>query len=87
MGVVVEGASDEYVETAVGRFASSGHQVGPRDGAELGTDEDGGAFWIAGIGGVFRIAAFGADPIAWPRGDGRERDFAFFVGLLGRRRF
>ena len=35
VGVVAEGAGDQHVEAGVGGLARGGHQVGPRDGAEL----------------------------------------------------
>ena len=44
VGVVVEGAGDQHVEVGVAGLAGGGDQVGARDGAELGADEDGGAF-------------------------------------------
>ena len=43
VGVVVERAGDEHVEIGVARLAGGGDEVGPRDGAELGADEDAGA--------------------------------------------
>jgi len=45
MGVVVEGAGDEHVETGVADFASRGDQFGPGYGAEFGAYEDGGALF------------------------------------------
>ncbi|HLB47715.1 MAG TPA: hypothetical protein VJL59_11975 [Anaerolineales bacterium] len=43
MGVVVESAGDEHVETGVGGLAGGGYQIRAGDGAELWPDEDGGA--------------------------------------------
>jgi len=48
VGVVVEGAGDEHIETGVARLAGGGHQVGTGDGAEFGADEDGGAVFVSG---------------------------------------
>ena len=44
MRLEVEGAGDQHVETGIGGFAGGLDQIGPLHGAELGTDEDGGAF-------------------------------------------
>ena len=43
VGVVVEGAGDQHVEAGVARLARGGDEIGARDGAELGADEDRGA--------------------------------------------
>ena len=43
MGVVVEGAGDQHVETCVACLARGGDEIGARDGAELRADEDAGA--------------------------------------------
>ena len=82
VGVVVEGAGDEHVEAGIAGFAGGGDQIGAGDGAELGADEDGGAFLLAGFFAAFDIAAFGADQIAGPRGERGEGDLVFLVGLL-----
>jgi hypothetical protein len=42
---VDEPAGDEHVESAIAGLAGGGDEVGALDGAELGTDEDGGAFF------------------------------------------
>jgi hypothetical protein len=78
VGVVVEGAGDEDVESGVTGFAGGGDKIGAGDGAEFGADQDGGAFFLSG----FDVAAFGADQISRPWRDGRERDLVLFVRLL-----
>ena len=55
--LVVEGAGDEDIEVGIAGFARGGDEIGARDGAELGADEDGGAL----LGLAFEVAAFGAD--------------------------
>ena len=40
MGVVVEGAGDQHIEAGIARLARGGDEVGTRDGAELGADQD-----------------------------------------------
>ena len=81
-GVVVEGAGDEHVEAGFGGFAGGVHQVWAGDGAELRGDEDAGAALAAGLLVAFRVAAFGADGIAGPRGERGEGDPVFLVRLL-----
>ena len=82
MGVVVEGAGDEHVETGVACLAGGSDQIGARDRAELGADEDGGALFGAGCFPAFEVAAVSADQIARPRGQRREADLVFLVRLL-----
>ena len=40
VGLVVERAGDQHVETGVARFAGGRDQIGALDGAELRADED-----------------------------------------------
>ena len=82
MGVVIEGAGDEHVEIRITGFAGGGDQIGAGNGAELGADEDGGAFLLAVFFAAFEITAFGADQVAGPGGEGGEVDLIFLVGLL-----
>jgi hypothetical protein len=82
MGVVVEGAGDEYVEVGITGLARGGDQIGAGDGAELRADEDGGAFLAAGLGIALTIAAFGTDQIARPGRERGEGDFVVLVRLL-----
>jgi hypothetical protein len=42
---VVKGAGDEHIESAIAGFAGGSDEVGALDGAEFGTDEDGGALF------------------------------------------
>ena len=44
VGFVVESAGDQHVETGLCGFAGGSREIGTGDGAEFGTDEDGGAF-------------------------------------------
>ena len=50
VGLVVEGAGDQHVEPGIARLARSRDEVGTLDGAELGTDEDGGALFASPSG-------------------------------------
>ena len=90
VGVVVEGAGDEHVESGVGGLAGGFHQVGAGDGAEFRADEYGCAPFLLGLIAVpdpaFNIAALGADQIARPQGDGCELDAVFTMRLLNARR-
>ena len=45
VGLIVEGAGDQHIEVGIACFARGGDQVGACDGAELGADEDAGAFF------------------------------------------
>ena len=66
MRVVVESACDEDIEIGVPSFAGGGHEIGPGDGSELGTDENGGAH----LGAVMlQAVALGADEVAGPGSD------------------
>ena len=80
VGVVVEGAGDQNVEAGVARLAGRGNQVRAGDGAELRTNEDGGA--LLRNCGALDIPALRANQIARPGGDGRERDLVLLVRLL-----
>ena len=84
VGIVVERAGDQHIEAGVAGLARGRDQIGARDGAELRADEDGGAF--LGSPCAFDIAALGADQVARPGRDGRERDLVFLVRLLDSRR-
>jgi hypothetical protein len=70
VGLIVERAGNQHVEAGVGSLARGGDEIGALDGAELRTDEDGGALLCF----AFEVAALGADEIAGPRREGRERD-------------
>ena len=68
VGLVVEGAGDQGVETRFGGFAHGTHKVGSGDGAELWADEDAGPLLFGGFAvAAFRVATFGADEAARPR--------------------
>ena len=43
--LIVDGAGDQHIETGVARLAGGGDQVGALHGAELGANEDRGAFF------------------------------------------
>lgn len=75
---VVESAGDQHIEVGIARFPRRGNEIGPRDGAELRSDENGGAL----LGFAFEVTAFGADEIARPRCERRECDLVVFVRLL-----
>ena len=47
VGLVVEGAGDQYVEVGIASLAGGGHQIGSGDGAKFRADEDGGALFGA----------------------------------------
>ncbi|NJN61944.1 MAG: hypothetical protein HC795_10780 [Coleofasciculaceae cyanobacterium RL_1_1] len=80
MGVVVEGAGDQHVETGVAAFPAGFHEVLTADGSEFGADEDSGAFFGVGVG--FEVATFGADVVPCPVGEAGEVNFLVFLGLL-----
>jgi carbohydrate kinase (thermoresistant glucokinase family) len=40
MGIIAESTGDQDIESGVGGLSSGGYEVGPRDRAELRTDED-----------------------------------------------
>ena len=80
VGLIVEGAGDQHVESGIARFAGGSNQIGSRDGAELRADEDGGAFLSAVS--AFEITAFGADQLAGPGGERGESDLVLLVRLL-----
>ena len=95
VGVVVEGAGDEHVETAVGGLPRRLHQVGTRHRAELRPDEHRspplGTGWRVlvilrlaqdGRRGALDVPAVGADEPARPRRQRREADAVLPVGLL-----
>ncbi len=78
VGFKVEGAGNQHIEIGITGFAGCGDEIHTRYGAELGADEDGGAFLYL----AFHIAAFATDQLAWPCGDAAEADFVFFMRLL-----
>jgi hypothetical protein len=78
VGLVVECAGDQHIEPGIAGLASGSDEVGALDGAELGDDEDGGAFFYIAL----HVAAFRADQIAGPRCECREGDLVIFVRLL-----
>ena len=82
MGVIVEGAGDEDVKTGVTGLTGGMNQVGAGNGAEFGTDEDGGPFLDSGAVAFFQVAPFGTDQVARPGDEGGEGDLVFLVGLL-----
>ena len=49
VGLVIEGAGKQNIESGVGGLADSLHEIGAGDGAEFRADEDGGAFFCAGV--------------------------------------
>src|SRR5690606_2190337 len=78
VGLVVEGAGNQYVEAAVAGLACGGDEVGALHGAKLGADEDGGA----SFGVTFAVTAFAAGEAAGARDEGFEGDAVGLVGLL-----
>jgi len=78
VSLIVEGAGDEHIEASITGLAGGGDEIGPLNGAELGTNEDGGT----PLRLTFQIPAFGADQLAGPRGEGGEGDAVLLVGLL-----
>ena len=82
VGIVAEGAGDQHVEAGVGGLARSGDQVGPRDGAELGPDEDAGAACGARLAAALHVAPLGADIVAGPGRERSEFDTVLPVRLL-----
>ena len=49
MRVVAEGAGDEQIEAGIGGLAGGLDQIGPRDGAKLGADEDCRSLFTTGV--------------------------------------
>ena len=84
VGVVVEGAGDEHVESGVGGLSGGGDQIGAGDCAKFGADENGSAALGATPirSGGFQIATVGTDQFTRPGGQGSEVDLAVLVGLL-----
>src|SRR5690606_30349609 len=64
MGVVVEGAGDQHVETGIPGFARRRHQVGAGYGAEFGADKDARTLFAIAL----HEGALGADETAGPAG-------------------
>src|SRR5262249_15527343 len=77
-GVWASWLGDQDVEAGVSGLARGGDQIGALDGAELRADEDRGALLCF----AFEVAALGADEIAGPGREGRERDPVLLVRLL-----
>ena len=71
LGVVVEGAADQHVETGVASLARGGDEIGAANRSVLRADEDSGAAFVF----TFLITAFGADEI--PRPTGEREGFSF----------
>jgi hypothetical protein len=69
MGVIVEGAGDQCIETGIASLAGGGDKIGAGDSAELGADKDGGPLFAAGTVSAFLIPSFGADHISRPGGE------------------
>ena len=69
MGVEIEGAGDQHVETRVRGLARGGDEVDAGEGAEFRADEDGGAALV--LARLLDEAAFGADIFAGPAGAAR----------------
>jgi hypothetical protein len=56
VGFVVEGAGNQHIKAGIATLAGGFDQVAALHGAELGADEDTGAF----LNVAFQVAAFGA---------------------------
>ncbi len=82
VGFVVERAGDQDIEVRVRGLAGGCDEIGTRDRAELGADEDGGALLRARINVALDVAPVRADEIARPRRERGKRDPVFLVGLL-----
>ena len=82
VSVVAEGAGDQHIKAGIGSFARGGNKVRPRDGAELGPDEDAGAPRGAGLAATLHIAPLGADIVAGPERKRREGDAILLMRLL-----
>lgn len=80
MGVEVEGAGDQYVETRIYRLASGSDNILPAHGTVLRAYQDGGP----PLGTVFAFdeGTAGADETAWPRRQGLEGDTIVLILLL-----
>ena len=77
MGVEVERAGDQHVETGIDGLARCGHEVLPTNGAVFGADQDRGA--ALGTALAFYESAARADEMARPRRQALEGDA---VGLV-----
>src|SRR5690606_19152072 len=90
VGVVVDGAGNQHVETGVGGFARGIDQVRADHGAELGADEDGCALYLSTLTLPSpasrrrgrKVATFGADQLAGPGLQGGEVDLVVLARLL-----
>src|SRR5262245_37109816 len=78
VSLVVEGAGDHDVESAVARLARRGHQVRPAHGAELRANQDARALLLVPL----HILALGADQVTGPRSYRGEGDAVLLVRLL-----
>ena len=94
VGFVIESAGDQHVETRLCGFTGGFREIGTRDGAKFGADEDGSALLDAclsvvdrrfGVGNPFDIRSFSADEIAGPGSDPGEGDAVRFARLLDAR--
>ena len=86
VGLVVERAGNQHVETGVARLARRGHEVGAGHRAELLADEDPGAPLRPRLSPAVDVAALGADVRTGPRRDRGEGDAVLLVCLLDARR-
>ena len=82
VSLVAERAGDQYVVVGVGGLAGGSDQIGARDGAELGADEDARAAFGAGVRVTFDVASFGTDQVARPGGQRGEGNPVFPARLL-----
>jgi hypothetical protein len=62
VGVAIDGAGNQHVESGFRSFARGGHEVHARQGAELGANQD----TRTPLRFAFLEAAFGADIFAGP---------------------
>ena len=82
MGFVGESTSYQEVKVGVRRLAGSLDEVGTGDSAKFGTNEDAGAFLVAGVGVALDVSALGTDEVAGPRFDAGKRDAVLLMRLL-----
>ena len=85
VGFVGESTSYQEVKVGVRRLAGSFDEVGARDGAKFGTDEDGGAFLVFRVS--LDVSALCTDEVAGPRLDAGKGDAVPPYAPAGRRRF
>ena len=78
LGIVVEGAADQHVETGVASLVRGGDEIGASYRSVLWADKDSGAAFVF----PFLITAFGTDEVSRPTGEGSEVDLAALIRLL-----